>query len=301
MDNNNQKLQLNKSLTWPFFQTLLPPGAFRLFVIYFFYLPSFPAPHAFGSQTAGDVVISKFDMHVYTSVLTSDEVNSLVAEYAIPLDLHPCIPPFGLTMNRLPTDKIALEGPFFLIDRRAIPDAMPWRHQDSSVADSAPTSVRTKDIQWLCVNVIDLRPVHLAMLYAVGRTTIWKHVGHHPVFKDGEGTVATNESNRSGSGTHTSASPLNNIVPNEAEFTTGGDGLTQGPVLRIKDDTERRFGNVDDTTKVNSPFSGQSPRSQHSNPSNEDMRRVSSSSRGSHRQAFPRRNPDESGIGSFFI
>nr|GFC12517.1 hypothetical protein [Tanacetum cinerariifolium] len=40
----------------------------------------------------------------------------------------------------------------------------------------------------------------------------------------------------------------------------------------MKDDTERRFGNVDDTTKVNSPFSRQSPRSQHFNPSNEDMR-----------------------------
>ncbi|GKC31498.1 hypothetical protein Tco_1038792 [Tanacetum coccineum] len=26
------------------------------------------------------------------------------------------------------------------------------------------------------------------MLYAVGLTTIWKHVGHHPVFKDGKGT-----------------------------------------------------------------------------------------------------------------
>nr|GEV37961.1 hypothetical protein [Tanacetum cinerariifolium] len=373
--------------------TLLPPGAFRLSVIYSFYLPSFPAPHAFGSQTAGDVVISKFDMHVYTSVLTSDEVNNLVAEYAIPLDLHPCVPHFGLTMNRLLADKIgrsrqyfqrvlyeseALEGLFFLIDRRAIPGAMPWRNQDSSVADSAPTGVRAEDIQWLCENVIDFRPVHLAMLYAVGRTTIWKHVGHHPVFKDGEGTgnviflkFPMAGVVRVGKGTTLAANeaipqhttlpiPSDTHIPEKAlrfmrsliikgllnmrmrasswgkekpkrprieqlirelppeaflseqrrrkqspcpllsEFTTKGDGLTQGIVLRMKDDTERRLGNVDDTTKVNSPFSGQSPRSQHSNPSNEDMRRVSSSSRGSHRQAFPRRNPDESGIGSFF-
>ncbi|GJR40007.1 hypothetical protein Tco_1215691 [Tanacetum coccineum] len=83
---------------------------------------------------------------------------------------------------------------FFLIDRRAIPDAMPWRHQNSSVADPPPTGVRAEDIRRLCENIIDLRPVHPAMLYAIGLTTIWKHVGHHPVFKDGEGTVATSMS-----------------------------------------------------------------------------------------------------------
>nr|GEV14141.1 hypothetical protein [Tanacetum cinerariifolium] len=120
---------------------------------------------AFGSQTAGDAVVPKFDMHVYTSVLTSDEVNSLVSEYAIPLALHPCVPHSNLTTNRLPADKI---GPFFLIDRRSIPDAMPWRHQDSNVADSAPTG-------------LDLRPYG----------SMW---GYNPVFKDGEGTVPTSMS-----------------------------------------------------------------------------------------------------------
>ncbi|GJY88585.1 hypothetical protein Tco_0503213 [Tanacetum coccineum] len=68
---------------------------------------------------------------------------------------------------------------------------MPWRHQDSSVADPPPIGVCAEDIRWLCKNVTDLRLVHLAMLYAVGLTTIWKHAGHHPIFKDGEGTVAT--------------------------------------------------------------------------------------------------------------
>ncbi|GJX50814.1 hypothetical protein Tco_0277659 [Tanacetum coccineum] len=149
---------------------------------------------SFGSQTVGDAVVSKFDMHVYTSVLTSDEVKNLVAEYAIPLDLHPYVPPSGLTMNRLPVDKdviydrIRVSGHwkdrFFLIDRRAIPDAMPRRHQNSSVADPPPTGVQTEDIRRLCENIIDLRLVHPAMLYEIGLTTIWKHVGHRPIFKD---------------------------------------------------------------------------------------------------------------------
>ncbi|GJZ96747.1 hypothetical protein Tco_0669081 [Tanacetum coccineum] len=105
------------------------------FVLLSFILFTFPfSLHhmSSGSQTVGDVVVPKFDMHVYTFVLTSDEVKNLVAEYAIPLDLHPCFPPSGLTMNRLSADKI---------------DAMPWRHQDSSVADPAPISVRAEDIR----------------------------------------------------------------------------------------------------------------------------------------------------------
>ncbi|GJU79519.1 hypothetical protein Tco_1281884 [Tanacetum coccineum] len=241
-----------------------------------------------GSQAAGDAIILKFDMHVYTSVLTPDEVNNLVTDYAIPTDLHPCVPPFDLTMNRLSEDKIGIYDqylemsgvmvPFstfllsvikhfrvhifqlvplglnrvtmfevycrsleinpsinlfrafyklnkqghwfsferrsgkggqgkifnefctslkhwkdhlFIIDHRAVPDAMPLRHQDSSVADPPPTSVRAADICRLCEHVVDLRTVHPAMLYAIGLTTIWKYVGHHPVFKDGEGNVAT--------------------------------------------------------------------------------------------------------------
>nr|GEU98033.1 hypothetical protein [Tanacetum cinerariifolium] len=127
-------------------------------------------------------------MHVYTSVLISDVVKTLVAEYAIPLDLHPCIPPSGLTMNRLPADKIGLERPIFPYDRRVILDAMQWRHQDSSVVDPSPTGVRAEDIRHLYKNVIDLRPVHPATLYAIGLTAIWKHMGYHSVFKDGEGT-----------------------------------------------------------------------------------------------------------------
>ncbi|GJZ19499.1 hypothetical protein Tco_0556089 [Tanacetum coccineum] len=64
---------------------------------------------------------------------------------------------------------------------------MSWRHQDSSVADPPPTGIQAEDIYRLCENVIDLRLVHPAMLYAIGLTTIWKHMGHHQVFKDGEG------------------------------------------------------------------------------------------------------------------
>ncbi|GJV21676.1 hypothetical protein Tco_1370696 [Tanacetum coccineum] len=119
---------------------------------------------------------------------------------------------------------------------------------------------------------------------------------------------------RSGSGTHHSASPLNTIIPNEAEVTTEGDGLILKLVNRVEEDADRYLDHVEDTTEVNSLLSEHSPRFQHSNPFDEDAHnardemahthafgstgRVSSSSGGSHRQAFPRRNPGGDGIGS---
>ncbi|GJU14897.1 hypothetical protein Tco_1142863, partial [Tanacetum coccineum] len=54
------------------------------------------------------VVLPKFDMHIYTSELTSSELKEAIDEYCIPLDLHPRLPPLGMTMNRLPSRYIGL-------------------------------------------------------------------------------------------------------------------------------------------------------------------------------------------------
>ncbi|GJT80852.1 hypothetical protein Tco_1055194 [Tanacetum coccineum] len=358
------------------FWDILPSSAFRPPVVYSFYVPLSLLHMSSGSQSASDAVVPKFDMHIYPSVMTLDKVKNLVAEYAIPLDLHPCVPPSGLTMNRLPVDKI---------DRRAILDAMPWRHQDSSVADPPPTGIRAEDIRRLCENVIDLRPVHLAMLYAVGLTTIWKHVGHHPVFKDvvtsmsqflkfpmaggvrvvKGTTLAANEvipqhttpplpsgsqipeksdhqkvvevenervlaakrkaqvakdraagkraaaegasqqtkrkkttplsfalsdskadeSNRSGSGTHHSASPLNTIIPNEGELATS---LILEPVDQTEEDTDQPLDNSNPSDEGTHPVRSE-PGPTHASGST--GHKVSSTSGGSYRLAFPARHP----------
>nr|GEV63237.1 putative reverse transcriptase domain-containing protein [Tanacetum cinerariifolium] len=84
------------------------------------------------------------------------------------MDLHPCLPDPGFTMDHLPGDAIGIyfkgwfsfskhhntkdvcmdDGPlslkkwknkFFLIDRRAIPDYLTWRHSCSCVLDDLPT------------------------------------------------------------------------------------------------------------------------------------------------------------------
>nr|GFD48558.1 hypothetical protein [Tanacetum cinerariifolium] len=128
--------------------------------------------------------------------------------------------------------------------------------------------------------------------------------------------------------------------PNEFELTTEGDDLILESANRVEEDTSHNLDNMKDTTEVNSSLSEHSPRSQHSNPSDEDTHNVrdetahryassstskcltililvfslllqfvlpsfvsghgvSSSSGGSHRQAFSRRNPSSDGIGSF--
>ncbi|GJX96948.1 hypothetical protein Tco_0352746 [Tanacetum coccineum] len=54
------------------------------------------------------VVFPKFDMHIYTSELTSSELGKAIEEYDIPLDLYPRLPPSGITMNKLPSRYIGL-------------------------------------------------------------------------------------------------------------------------------------------------------------------------------------------------
>ncbi|GKA40301.1 hypothetical protein Tco_0732894 [Tanacetum coccineum] len=95
------------------------------------------------------VVLPKFDMHIYTSELTSSELKKVVDEYCIPLDLHPRLPHPDMMMNRLLSRSDFefkwLEEKVFLIDRRAIPDAMPWRHGDTDLHDDFPTNYNAND------------------------------------------------------------------------------------------------------------------------------------------------------------
>ncbi|GJW02514.1 hypothetical protein Tco_1561370 [Tanacetum coccineum] len=90
----------------------------------------------------------KFDMHLYKSSLSETHVKWLTKCYDILEDLHPRVVLEGLTMDALPNDAIGLyahhfqqgglRDKFFLVNRRAAPIAMAWRHHDSSVANPFP-------------------------------------------------------------------------------------------------------------------------------------------------------------------
>ncbi|GJS10541.1 hypothetical protein Tco_0367337 [Tanacetum coccineum] len=122
------------------------------------------------------VVILKFDMHIHTSTLTTKELKEAITEYCIPTDLHPRLPSPELTMDNLPPNVIGIyieqleqgglrihlstffptdwKKKFFLIDRRAIPDAMPWRHIDTDVRDDFPVNYKEGDADRLAEHII---------------------------------------------------------------------------------------------------------------------------------------------------
>ncbi|GJT90444.1 hypothetical protein Tco_1079289 [Tanacetum coccineum] len=257
---------------------------------------------SFGSQTVGDAVVLKFDMHIYTSVLTFDEVKSLVAEYAIPSDLHPCVPPSGLTMNRLPIDKIVatsmsqfLKFPMAggvrvgkgtaLAANKVIPQhTTPPLLFGSQIPEK---SDHQKVIEYENERVFAVkRKAQAAKDRAVGKRVATEGASHRPKKKK--------------------TTPLSFALSDSEADGSNRSGY-------VEEDTDHNLDNVEDTTEVNSPLSEHSPHFQHSNPSDEDthnMRNepththafastVSSSSGGSHCQAFPRRNPGGGGIGSF--
>ncbi|GJW49527.1 hypothetical protein Tco_0090878 [Tanacetum coccineum] len=207
------------------------------------------------------VVVPKFDMQCHESLMTAKDVKNLVRKYNVPLDLHPCAPTEGWTMDQLPEDHIGLyeqffefsglrvpfstlhlgvirhfrvhisqlvplrlnrltmfemycrslgkyaggkifnetfsgmkgwKDRFFFIDRRAIPDAMAWRHHDSDVSDAfSNNDFSIQDVQSLTKKIIDLRPVPPGILFGVGLATTWDCPGFFPVFKDTGRNVVT--------------------------------------------------------------------------------------------------------------
>ncbi|GKE11558.1 hypothetical protein Tco_1415109 [Tanacetum coccineum] len=95
-------------------------------------------------------------MLTFSSTMIVDELNSMAKEYGIPLTLRPLAPSSSMTINNLSANAIELERSILFIDRRAIPDTMPWRHHDSNVMDPLPSNVRAEDGRQLCENAIDL-------------------------------------------------------------------------------------------------------------------------------------------------
>ncbi|GJV39238.1 hypothetical protein Tco_1417678 [Tanacetum coccineum] len=130
-------------------------------------------PGEMAPESSKAVVLPKFDMHIYTSELTLEELKTTINEYCIPMDLHPRLPPPVMTMDRLPSRYIRLyvkqleegrvAGPvlfLFSCYRRAILDAMPWRHGDIMMTfQTTMTKVKLLlryDIKDRDMNVIDM-------------------------------------------------------------------------------------------------------------------------------------------------
>ncbi|GKB80567.1 hypothetical protein Tco_0947462 [Tanacetum coccineum] len=80
---------------------------------------------------------------------------------------------------------------FFLINLRAILDAMPWKHIDTDVRDDFQVNYNEGDADRLAEHIILLRPLPQRLLYMCGLTTDCRHPELAQVIKDPKGQVIT--------------------------------------------------------------------------------------------------------------
>ncbi|GJX18023.1 hypothetical protein Tco_0218855 [Tanacetum coccineum] len=195
----------------PLLQACVPLSGLCLFLIYCFPFGSFGMSLEISDavdlpdlEPFADVVdpsmMPKFDMHLFTSTLGETHVEWITKAYDIPLDLLPRVALEGMTMDELPDDVISAptslkkwKYKFFFIDRRAIPIAMMWRHNDSSVVDLPPGygEFEEGDVEKLRKVVVKLHKPYPSLLYVVGLATVWKHAGYNYLLNDPEGKVVT--------------------------------------------------------------------------------------------------------------
>nr|GEU74074.1 hypothetical protein [Tanacetum cinerariifolium] len=186
------------------------------------------------------VVLPKFNTHIYTFEMTLEKLKTTINEYCIPMDLHPRLPPPGMTMDRLPsryiglyveqlehgglrvsfssfslmhqTDRLFVLGfyklckqghwfsfenktegrakkcfkevttslkgwkrKFFLLDRRAVSDAMPRRHGDTNLHYEFPNNYEEGKAARMSEFLVPLRPPPHHLLYVCGLTTACRH------------------------------------------------------------------------------------------------------------------------------
>ncbi|GJU88699.1 hypothetical protein Tco_1301122 [Tanacetum coccineum] len=314
-------------------------GAFRPSKLYSFDL-LFLLPHmSSGSQNVGYAVVPKFDMHTYTSVLTTDEVKNLAEEYAIPLDLHPRAPPSGLTMNNLPTNKIAASMSQFLkfplsggvrVGKGPALEANEAIVQHTTQPLPIGTPIpKTTEYERVVEHedkrvMAAKRKAPAAKDRAAGKRSAAEEASRKLKKKktaplsfaldesEGDDSTRCNAPKISGSGTHHSTSPLNTIVSKNVNPGAGEGGLVLEPANRSEDDVDCGLDKEEDGTEVNSPPVDHSLEPQPSNHSDNDEQDeqahrhasgssghgLSSSSGGSVRRAFPKRNPGADGAGS---
>ncbi|GKA24791.1 hypothetical protein Tco_0710824 [Tanacetum coccineum] len=146
--------------------------------------------------------MSKNDMITRISNFSETDLENIINSYSIPLDLHPRLPDPNLIIDRLPSDAIGItlsastflggiedvcmdEGPpstkkwknkFFLIDHRAIPDYLIWRHSHSCISDNFPFDGYDQNhVEHLCVHFIKLREINEAILFCSGLSSVWSN------------------------------------------------------------------------------------------------------------------------------
>ncbi|GJY88914.1 hypothetical protein Tco_0503542, partial [Tanacetum coccineum] len=176
-------------------------------------------PGEMALKSSQTVVLPKFDMHIYTSEVTSKELTETVTEYCIPADLHPRLSPPDLPIDKLPSRYIEIYmeqheqgglripfSAFFLtvikhfgvhvsqlvpmgVNRieGQVSDTMPWRRIDTDVQDNFLNHNNEGDAERLTKFPVPFRPPPRHLLYVYGLTTACRHPELSYIIKDPEG------------------------------------------------------------------------------------------------------------------
>ncbi|GJY66285.1 hypothetical protein Tco_0468523 [Tanacetum coccineum] len=78
---------------------------------------------------------------------------------------------------------------FFLIDHRAIPFHMPWRHPDSCITDKVPTSFNQDYVDRLKAHIVKLRDIPEGVLVRSRLSRVWHNLMCDPVLRRSDNTV----------------------------------------------------------------------------------------------------------------
>nr|GEV78402.1 hypothetical protein [Tanacetum cinerariifolium] len=121
-------------------------------------------------------------MNVYTSELTSLELKAAVADYLIPMDLHPRLPPSGMMMDRLLSRAIGFLSRIKPVGKRKCFKEVTTRLKD--LHDDFPYNFNQDDVERLSEFLVPLRPPPRHLLYVCGLTTACRHPGLSCSIKD---------------------------------------------------------------------------------------------------------------------
>ncbi|GJR56643.1 hypothetical protein Tco_1407164 [Tanacetum coccineum] len=128
-------------------------------------------------------IVPKFDMPYHVFTMSPKDVKSLAKQYSIPLDLHPCAPVKGWTMDKLLEEVIGRA-----IIQCMIGDIIEFLMFNGSLPDDGFSIL---DVRALAEKFIDLRLVPADLLFKAGLASTWDFPGFHPIFKDTKGNVVT--------------------------------------------------------------------------------------------------------------
>nr|GEW94940.1 hypothetical protein [Tanacetum cinerariifolium] len=167
--------------------------------------------------------MAKKDMDLYHSRITPDDLNDLIIKYKIPRDPYPRLPSKEFVMSELPDDAIGIYhqifdfsgvripfssfllalikhyrvhfsklGPLGL-NKRAIPDAMVWRHPEATIDDPRPAagSFNIADVRRLSTYVMKLRDMPEGVLVLSGLSQVWKNCFCDLVLQGADGNAGS--------------------------------------------------------------------------------------------------------------